>query len=203
MVDFINRFLEHQDDKTKQHIVDLFGTSDALDIAHQTGNRVEKLRLLYQEQLKKHAKFVRYFEMRNKNNRAIYYLFFATNNRLGHQKMKEAFWSVDSSSGLRFSDATNPDQMVLFDLDEHPKLAKELQQHFAAQIVSVQEIREYVEDETSFLATHMRDALSLLEKDNELYVHTFKINKKRRKRGTFPDDVMLTFERQLKQQSLF
>ena len=45
--------------------------------------------------------------------------------------MKEAFWSIDSSSGLRFSDATDPNQMVLFDLDEHPKLAKELQQHFA------------------------------------------------------------------------
>jgi hypothetical protein len=76
----------------------------------------------YQEQLKKHAKFVRYFEMRNKNNRPIYYLFFATNNRLGHQKMKEAFWSIDTSSGLRFSDATNPNQPVLFDLKEHPKL---------------------------------------------------------------------------------
>ena len=55
MVDFINRFLEHRDDMTKQHIVDLFGTPKVLEIAYDPENRVERLRLLYQEQLKKHA----------------------------------------------------------------------------------------------------------------------------------------------------
>ncbi len=42
--------------------------------------------------------------------------------------MKEAFWRVDTTSGFSFSDATNPDQMVLFDIDETPKLAEMLKE---------------------------------------------------------------------------
>ncbi|MFO7682037.1 MAG: hypothetical protein R6X34_18490, partial [Chloroflexota bacterium] len=83
------------------------------------------------------------------------------------------------------------------------KLAKKLQHHFADQTLTVGEIREYVEDETSFLASHMKDALSLLEENNEIRVEKFKVNKKKRKGVTFPDDVVVTFERQLKQQTLF
>ncbi|HIE56553.1 MAG TPA: three-Cys-motif partner protein TcmP [Chromatiaceae bacterium] len=164
MADSINRFLEHPDDATRQHIIDLFGTSDALKIA-DSRNRIEALRLLYQSQLKQHARFVRYFEMRNMKNRPIYYLFFATNNPLGHLKMKDAFWKVDSSSGLRFSDATNPHQLVLFELDESETLAKELQHRFANQKLPVRQVREYVENETSFLSSHMKKVLLLLEQE--------------------------------------
>jgi hypothetical protein len=52
--------------------------------------------------------------MRDKEGRTVYYLFFATNSALGHLKMKVAMWQVDPLGDFRFSDATNPDQAVLF-----------------------------------------------------------------------------------------
>ena len=72
------------------------------------------LRNLYQRQLEKAAEFVRYFELRDKNSRIVYYLFFATNNALGHLKMKEAMWKVDPLGDFTFSDSTNPNQQILF-----------------------------------------------------------------------------------------
>ena len=193
MVDSINRFLEHPDDMTRQHIINLFGTPDALKIAQDSENRIKALRLLYQEQLKKYAKFVRYFEMRDSNNRTIYYLFFATNNPRGHEKMKDAFWKVDSSSGLRFSDATNPDQLVLLELDETKKLAKELRIHFKNQTLPVRKVREYVIDETSFRKPHMTKALKALEQENEIQVATLKSNGEKRVKNSFPDEAIVTF----------
>ncbi len=75
MVDSINRFLEHPDEQIRQHIVNLFGTPQVLQIAQEPNERITTMRLLYQHQLEKHARFVRYFEMRDKHNRTIYYLF--------------------------------------------------------------------------------------------------------------------------------
>jgi hypothetical protein len=75
MADSINRFLEHPDQQIKKHINDVFGTEEALDIAQTNDHRIEALRLLYQKQLQQCANFVRYFEMRNENDRPIYYLF--------------------------------------------------------------------------------------------------------------------------------
>jgi three-Cys-motif partner protein len=114
MVDAINRFLAHPDGAIVKHIVDAFGTDEALKIANAPGDRIERLRCLYQEQLRRVARFVRYFEMRDKEGRTVYYLFFATNSALGHLKMKVAMWQVDPLGDFRFSDATNPDQAVLF-----------------------------------------------------------------------------------------
>jgi three-Cys-motif partner protein len=117
MADSINRFVDHPSTKVKNQIVDLFGTTQVLQILNTGKNGLSQLRALYQAQLEQCAKYVRYFEMRNEDNRIIYYLFFATNNRLGHVKMKEAFWKVDSSAGFHFSDATNANQLVLFEED--------------------------------------------------------------------------------------
>lgn len=193
MADSINRFLEHPDEQTKQHIVSLFGTTKALDIAECRGDRITELRLLYQEQLEQVAKFVRYFEMKNVHDRTIYYLFFATNHPLGHKKMKEAFWKVDSSSGFCFSDATNPDQLVLFELDETPKLARELHGHFVNRRVSVRQIETFVDDHTPFLSKHMRKALKLLEQDKKIRVDTYKQDGNKRRMNTFPKDVTVEF----------
>lgn len=204
MADSINRFLEHPDKVTRQHISDLFGTTDVFKIAQDSGSRVEDLRLLYQEQLKKHAQFVRYFEMRNSKNRPIYYLFFATNNSLGHLRMKQAFWKVDSASGVRFSDATNPNQLVLFELDESETLAKELQNKFMNQKVQVKQVRDFVINKTSFLPKHVTKALRLLEKEKEIYVQTLKSDGNKRRKNSFPDEVIITFlSRVPKQRSLF
>jgi three-Cys-motif partner protein len=193
MIDFINRFLEHPDLQTKQHIIDLFGTPLVLDIAQQPGDRVTALRMLYQEQLKKYAKYVRYFEMRDDRNKTIYYLFFATNHRLGHVKMKEAFWRVDTSSGFSFSDRTNPDQLILFELDPSDDVAKDLLVRFGRRTVVVREVREYVEDETPYKASHMRGALSFLEEKGQIHVEVYKENGKKRMRGKYPDGAIVNF----------
>lgn len=193
MADSINRFLDHPDPQVRQHIVELFGTTEALAIASADGNRMSNLRLLYQRQLSSCARFVRYFEIRNRRNRTVYYLFFASNHPLGHLRMKEAFWRVDASGQFRFSDATNPGQLVLFELDESPKLAQMLQTEFAGQSLMVETIREWVEQKTPFLATHMRAALRLLEGRGEISVAQIKQDGTKRRRNTYPDNSIVEF----------
>ena len=193
MVDSINRFREHPDQKIRHNIVELFGTSEVLSITMSEGKRIHNLRMLYQAQLKKCAKFVRYFEMRDGNNRPIYYLFFATNHPLGLVKMKEAFWKVDSSSGFSFSDATNPDQLVLFDIDETGKLITDLKLHFSGKTLKVEEIRKYVENETPFLSKHMTTALKSLEQNQQISVDTIKSNGVKRRKNTYPNEAIISF----------
>ena len=192
MIDWVNRFVEHPDLHTQRHIVDLFGTPQVLDVI-QSDNRLLTLRQLYQEQLQKHAQFVRYFEMRDQRDRIIYYLFFATNHRLGHVKMKESFWKVDSSSGFKFSDKTDPKQMVLFDLDPSENLANDLLSHFSGQVVRSDVVIQFVEDETPYIAKHARGALRILEAKNWIEVEPFKANGQRRRKGTFPNGVVVKF----------
>jgi hypothetical protein len=46
----------------------------------------------------------------DRQNKVLYYLFFASDNAVGHLKMKEAMWTVDPLGEFGFSDATNPNQ---------------------------------------------------------------------------------------------
>ena len=193
MADSINRFLDHPDAQIRQHIIELFGTAKALEIASGSEDRIPALRLLYQQQLTQCAKYVRYFEMRDVHNRTVYYLFFASNNSLGHLRMKEAFWKVDTSTGFLFSDATNPDQLVLFEYDETPTLAKELQARFVGQSLPVGQVQRFVVDETAFLPSHMKAALRLLENNNGIVVESLKQDGKKRRKNTFPDNVIVEF----------
>ncbi len=94
MADSINRWLTHPDENIRAHITETFGTDEAVQIAFGTGDRAEGLKNLYHRQLQKVVRFVRYFEMRDRDHRVVYYLFFASNNALGHLKMKEAMWKV-------------------------------------------------------------------------------------------------------------
>ena len=193
MLDAVNRFLEHPDSRTRQHIVDLFGTGKVLQVASSPGDRIERLRLLYQEQLSRAARFVRYFRMRDRHGRDIYSLFFASNHPLGHAKMKEAFWKVDPSSGFEFSDATNPSQLVLFEVDETTKLATYLEEAFEGQRVSVGRVKQHVQDHTAFVARHMRRALLLLESERRVAVDDLKSDGSKRRRNTYPEQAVVTF----------
>ncbi len=193
MADSINRFIEHPDPLIQQQIIDLFGTIKVIDVIKSGGDQIVELRLLYQAQLRKHARFVRYFEMRDENNRIIYYLFFATNHPLGHVRMKEAFWRVDPSSGFSFSDRTNPDQLILFQLDPSEDLAKDLLSRFLEKVLTAYIVREYVENETPYIKSHMTKALILLEERGQIHVEAYKQDGKKRKRGTYPDSVIVHF----------
>ncbi len=193
MADSINRFLDHPDSQITNHIVDLYGTPQVKTVLNVGGNRIQHLRELYQSQLEKCAKYVRYFEMRNEDNRVIYYLFFATNNRLGHVKMKEAFWKVDSSTGFYFSDATNPNQLVFFEADPSNDLAILLASQFQSKKVAVSLLKQYIEDKTPYIESQMKKALRKLEGEGRLSVEPWKQDGTKRKRATFPDDVVVTF----------
>jgi hypothetical protein len=192
MAEFINRFVEHPAPETRQHIIDLFGTDQALEIIAKGGDRLEALRRLYQTQLQACAKYIRYFEMRDEQGRLIYYLFFASKHPLGFIKMKEAFWKVDPESGFHFSDATNPAQMILLSVDPSQDLVKLIEHQFSGKRTEVSIIQKFVEEETSYVAKHMRQALNIMEMEGKIKVDMLKSDGSKRSRG-FPENVIVTF----------
>jgi three-Cys-motif partner protein len=195
MVDSINRWLTHPEDGVRAHIVETFGTNAAIEIAFGAGDRPTALKNLYQQQLKKVARFVRYFEMRDKNDRVVYYLFFATNNSLGHTKMKESMWKVDPLGDFIFSDATNPDQQVLFTQPPTSGLAHELSAHFGGKPqMQIAVVEQYVQDDTAYLRKHMGDALDLLETEHKIQIGAVKADGKKRRSSTFPNNALISFK---------
>ena len=196
MVDSINRWLTHPAELVRAQIAEAFGTEEAINIAFGTGERAVALKELYQRQLQKSARFVRYFDMRDRDNRTIYYLFFATNNPRGHEKMKEAMWKVDPMGDFKFSDATDPSQTLLFDgLPSAGPLAHDLSAKFrgAGQIL-VERVESYVKEQTAYLGKHMREALQQLESEGRLRVAGLKRDGKKRRANTFPPDAIVTFQ---------
>ncbi len=194
MINAINRFLSHPKDSVRESIKDLYGTDEVLEIPKVSLDRDRDLRLLYQQQLRKSAKFVRYFEMRDRKNQLIYCLFFASNHHLGFLKMKEAFWRVDKQTGFCFSDATDPDQLILFEKGDISPLISDISNEFYQKRVLVQEVKDYVEKETMFLEKHMKEALKQLENQRLIDVENFKANGKKRRKGTFPSDAIVSFK---------
>lgn len=193
MTDSINRFFEHPDDQTRQHIIDLLGIDDVHERIDPNIDRPTQLKQLYQQQLEKYAKFVRTFQMKNQKDREIYCLFFASNHPLGHQRMKEAFWKADPSSGYSFSDATNPDQMVLFDVDPIADLAENLYRKFFGSRLSSDMVFQFVNDETPYTESQAKKALARLEEESRIVVDEYKQDGKKRIRRTFPSGTVLNF----------
>jgi three-Cys-motif partner protein len=198
MVDAMNRFLDHPTEQIPEHIIEAFGTRDCLSIDRNSPHRIRLLRDIYQRQLEKAAKFVRYFEMRDRTDRVEYLLFFATNHRLGHIKMKEAMWAVDPEGEFRFSDATDGNQQVMFGSDQPALLWPALREAFLGREVLTDEIQQFVEDKTAFLEKHMKAALREHENPSQpaserIYVRDLKADGKKRMRGKFPKGVYVTF----------
>jgi len=196
MVNPIQRFLEHSDDKIKAQFVELFGSTDVLRIAKESGDRVEGLRMLYQAQLESCASFVRSFEIRDQPQRILYYLFFASNHPLGHEKMKEAMWRADPTGAFQFRDNTDANQLVLLDpvAEVGELLAKIIAYEFHGQTVLGGHVKQYVLDRTAFLDKHKTAAMKLLEHRGLLVVESRKSGGKSRRKGTFPDDCVLVFQ---------
>lgn len=192
-VDSINRFIGTQE--ANEHIKELFGTEKVIELIKSSKeNRVRDLRDLYQLMLTEHAKFVRYFEMRNNDNRIIYYLFFCSNNNLGHLRIKEAMWSVSKEGDFSFSDSTNPDQIVLFTKEDFGEdIFNVLKEKFNNKTVDVMELKNYVEDETAFLDKHLNQALRFAESSNFIAVNELKKDGQKRRKGSFPKGTIINF----------
>jgi hypothetical protein len=171
-----------------------FGTDDWKECVDapdpRTRNRCLHDLYLYQLHLAAGAEYVRSFEMSNERDVTDYYLFYATNELLGLKKMKEAMWKADESGEFRFSDATDPKQLVLFEKAPHlPALEASLLAEFSGADVSVREIERFVLVETAFRETHYKGILKVLERDAGLLKV---INAAPgRRAGTFGDPAMV------------
>lgn len=190
MVEFINRFLEHPNDKVVAHFPKTFGTDEVLDIPTKSGNRVEMLLKLYERQLKTCASYVDRFDMHGRRDQKTYSLFFATNNARGFEKMKEAMWSLDQISGSRFSDASPEEfQFTLFGFEP---LWEHLHQRFSGTTVPMSAIERFVIEQTRYLPKHARDVLRKHEEQGDVVVHP--VAGSTRRKGTFPvDKVVVEF----------
>lgn len=195
MFEEINRFLGHPDQVG--NFDKYFGGSGWVECSQLSDPRLRNqcIRRYYGQQLLDLAqsKFVRSFEMRNQSDVTDYFLFYGTNELLGLQKMKEAMWKVDEAGDFSFSDATNPDQLVLF--EKKPRfdiLRTQIITQFAKSSVSVGQIRRFVLVETAFRETHFKgQILKPLEQDGLIEVLNAPLH---RRKGTFPsDDLLISF----------
>jgi three-Cys-motif partner protein len=167
MFEEINRFINHPE---QGHNFDgLFGCEEWRQADSRAGAERKKFIVdLYREQLSQRAgaRHVRSFEMRNQRNATDYFLYFASNNRLGLSKMKEAMWKVDPGGGFMFSDATDFDQSVLFqpEPDRHA-LRRMIAERFANRRATIQQIENFVVDATPFLDSHYKKVLATMESE--------------------------------------
>jgi three-Cys-motif partner protein len=192
MYEDINRFIGHPDQVANFN--GFFGTDAWKQCIGETEPRRRNrcLHDLYMQQLHTAARasYVRSFEMSNARDVTDYYLFYATNELLGLKKMKEAMWKADESGEFRFSDATDPSQLVLFEKAPNlPLLRERLLTAFSGKEVSVGNIEKFVLVETAFRETHYKGILKGLEIDTK-QLKVIKASSGR-KLGTFGDSAMV------------
>ena len=200
LITFMDSTIQRFVSELPEQINELIGNPSASDIIESSEDRIAEARKLYYNSLKGAAKFVRFFEMKDQNNRTVYHLFFATNHPRGHEKMKEAMWKADESGLFRFSDATDLKQRILFSPAPQKDLVPILGKKFKGKTASSDEILKYTNDETVFLKKHARKALKLLESDNgykdyRIQVKSTKKDGSPRKRGTFPPGTTIRFSK--------
>ncbi|GLI95327.1 three-Cys-motif partner protein TcmP [Methylocystis echinoides] len=194
MFEEINRFLAQPEQA--DNFDALFGGPDWRRFIHTKGTeRKVGIREYYAERLSTlaGARFVRFFEMRNSRDLTDYFLFFATKSQKGLLAMKRAMWRVDDSGAFIFSDATNPNQLVL--LDGGPdgrEIERQILRQFKGQVVKVPEIMQFVVEETAYLDTHFKSVLKAMEEATPPRLEVVDAPQRRR-RGTFPDTVTIRF----------
>jgi three-Cys-motif partner protein len=183
MIEFINRFLDHPNDKVLAHFPSTFGTNEVLDIVKQPRNRINALLALYRRQLKAKAQFVGRFDMHGRKDQKTYSLFFASNAAKGFLKMKEANWSVDKTEGGRFSDfepgASDQTSLLISAI-----IWDEIIERFKGMTVPMGALEKFVVEETDYLPKHLRSVLSQREASGEITVVVTQGQKRRK--GTFP-----------------
>lgn len=188
MVGFFTRFL---DEAKEESLNDLFNTDEWKEAKSKpTPERRRQFLLnLYVQQLKSNggAKFVRTFEMIDKDNKVIYYLVYGTKHWKGMDVIKKAMHKVMQGDTYRFSDRTDPKQKFLFDknTDRTTDLSELIYQHFKGKTVSILTIEEFAA-ETPYI--FKKAALKHLEKTNHI------INvQNRNRRFTYPGNCKISF----------
>lgn len=159
MYEEINRFIGHPNQE--ENFDEFFGTREwraGINLVDPK-ERNRFLHDLYMKQLRANsgARYVRSFQMRNASNVTDYYLFFATKSLRGLQKVKEAMWKVDETGEFTFSDATDPNQSVLFEKEpQFEDLKQKILKQFSGKEVTVEEVEDFVLVKTAFRETHYK-----------------------------------------------
>jgi hypothetical protein len=83
--------------------------------------------------------------------------------------MKEAMWRVDESGTYTFSDATDPNQSVLFSAEpDRQLLTRFIVEKFAGVEATPSEIERFVVRHTPFCETHYEKVLQALEQAEKI-----------------------------------
>lgn len=193
MYEEINRFLSHPDQRPN---FDAYFGGDGWSSCQDLTEPRERNRCIhnyYKNQLLRRAKYVRSFEMRNDTDVTDYFLFYATNNPLGLRKMKEAMWKVNEAGEFTFTDATDPNQLILFEPEPNfAALKAQILDRYSGRTATIGEIKSFVLVETAFRETHFKgQILRPLENEGAVEVLNARPN---RKRGTYAnDDLQIKF----------
>ena len=190
MYESMARFLST--DEFAPHLDALFGCTDwraALEISEPEQKRAY-LHDLFKRQLEVAGmEHVRSFEMIDDGGRTEYFLFFATHHVKGLEVMKDAMWSIDPSGGYRFSDATDPNQPVLFEPEpDFGRLQSAILGRFEGLTVGIRAIEDFVIADTPFRKAHIRkNVLQSMEDEGLIQVTG------RSKRRTYPVGCSIRF----------
>jgi len=125
------------------------------------------------------------FEMRSGKNTFDYHLVFASQHKLGLEKMKEVMKGMDQTGTYCFSDG-NVSQTLLFTEADEPAYIERVANRFAGLEVSYEDVNDFALNETGFIRA--KQALTPLEKAGRIKVSTPCSD---RKRFTYPDRAIL------------
>ena len=192
MLDWVNRFLEHPEEKIAEHYDKLFGDPGWRQLV-QAADRFVAIRAFYAEQLRRVVPYVWSFSMLNERNRPIYDLFFAGGHIDGLRKIKQAMWREDRSGGARFSDRADGTLTIFEPEPDTSQLQRVLVEQFAGRTVSYTELERWVLLNSPFHDSHIkRRTLRPLEKDGGIEVVPSPF-RPRKRAGTYPPDCSIRF----------
>jgi hypothetical protein len=171
--DTITRRSLNPQTKYRDQFTRFFGTAEWEQAVGEpdSASRKEYLQGLYDDQLHRAgAKFTKWFTMRDRNNRHIYSLVFATTGLEGLEVMKAAMYRVDPSGNFTFSDRMAARQQPMLpgvEPDWSDYHARSLSHLLVARLresaQTIDEIENWVIANTDYCRPHVRSALWMLK----------------------------------------
>lgn len=145
---------------------------------------------LYTSRLKQlpGVRYVFAFEMSGSAGSLDYFIVFASQHPVGLRKMKEVMRKIDQTGAFQFRDA-GVGQASLFRYDHPEEWLTKLRCHFVGRTVSLDEIEDFVLNETPF-AAFKKELLAPAERNGWIEV----TGDSSRKKATFPEDKVLSIK---------
>lgn len=126
------------------------------------------------------------FAMGTSAGKVDYHLVFASQHRLGLEKMKEVMSQFASDGEFVFTDSRDDRQTSLFRFDDPIHHASQMLTQFVGQTVTYREVDRYALNESPF--KNPKKMLESLEKAGRITVSCTRSN---RKPGTYPEDAQM------------